>query len=114
MKSLNVDSSSIFHQLIVKVVDKMEKLLELLKDGNARSLEMLAIELDTSAEDVRRKIDFLEKMQVIKRVAIGGNGCGSCGGCNTCSNHGGHSGSTCAGCIPEGGFSNMGQMWEVL
>ncbi len=67
----------------------MEALLNLLKDGNARTVDTLAIELDTSKSDVKRQLEFLERMGVIKRIPI------------------------CVGCAPEGGFKNMGEMWEV-
>ena len=66
----------------------MEELIGLLKDGRSRTLEMLAIELDTSVEKVERDIEFL-------------SGCGT-------------GGKACAGCMPEGGFQHMGVMWEVV
>ncbi|MBQ4496890.1 MAG: Lrp/AsnC family transcriptional regulator, partial [Spirochaetaceae bacterium] len=47
----------------------MEKLLQLLKDGRTRSTEMIAAELGTSTEDVLRKIEFLERSGIIRRVA---------------------------------------------
>ncbi|MCR5768296.1 MAG: Lrp/AsnC family transcriptional regulator [Lachnospiraceae bacterium] len=89
----------------------MNELLKLLKDGKSRTLEMLAIELDTSIENVKRDIDFLERMNVIKRIEFTGNGNsnGSCDGCNGC----GTGKKTCDGCMPKGGFQNMGIMWEV-
>ena len=67
----------------------MEALLELLRDGNARSVDMLAIELGTTKIDIRRQLEFLEHMGVIKRIPLE------------------------VGCAPEGGFQNMGEMWEV-
>ncbi len=107
----------------------MEKLLSLLKDGRSRPLEMIASDLGTSVEDVRRKIEFLERSGIIRRLpSAGGAHGGSCGaescpGCNGCSGcsvgcSGGHSGASkgaaCSGCMPEGGFRNMGVMWEVI
>ena len=90
----------------------MEKLIELLSDGRSRSIEMLAMELDISVEKVRRDIDFLERSGVIRRIAFSGS-CGaghSCNGCSGC----GTGNQPCAACMPEGGFQNMGVMWEVV
>lgn len=108
----------------------MEKLLQLLKDGRTRSTEMIAAELGTSTEDVLRKIEFLERSGIIRRVATsfhesetlltaGRNSAtsptcpGRCKSCSGCS-HGGGGAKACAACMPEGGFKNMGIMWEVL
>ncbi len=92
----------------------MEELLKLLKDGHARTVDMLAIELDTSVEDIQRRIEYLERMHVIKRVPLspenGGKGCSECVACAGS----GKKKSSCAGCMPEGGFRSMGEMWEVL
>ena len=68
----------------------MEALLDLLKDGNARTVDMLAIELDTTKIDIKRQLEFLERMGIIRRIPIS------------------------VGCAPEGGFKNMGEMWEVV
>ena len=89
----------------------MEKLIELLKDGKTRTTEMLAVELGVSMDIVRRDMDFLERTGVIKKVDTSGT-CGhtSCEGCTSCSG----GGKTCSGCMPEGGFQNMGSRWEVL
>lgn len=104
----------------------MEKLLSLLKDGRSRPLEMIASDLGTSVEDVRRKIEFLERSGIIRRLpsaggAHGGScGAASCSGCSGCSAgcSGGHSGASkgaaCSGCMPEEGFRNMGTVWEVV
>ncbi len=87
----------------------MEKLLELLKDGHARTLEMLASELDTSIDDIRRKIEYLEQMGIIKKSLNPSCGAGKCSECAL------HSGSApCKGCLPDGGFKNMGDMWEIV
>ncbi|MCR5824144.1 MAG: Lrp/AsnC family transcriptional regulator [Lachnospiraceae bacterium] len=86
----------------------MEKLLALLKDGKSRTPEMLAAELGVSVEDVKRDIEFLERTGVIVKVGFSENG-HSCNGCTGC----GTGKKTCAGCMPEGGFKNMGYMWEV-
>jgi len=90
----------------------MNELLELLRDGRSRTLEMLASELGTSMENVKRDIDFLERMNVIKRIEFTGTGqpghsCEGCSGCGTGKK-------TCEGCMPEGGFKNMGVMWEIV
>ena len=86
----------------------MEKLIELLKDGRSRSIEMLAKELGTSVEIVNREIEFLEMAGVIKRIDMSARGCGggSCSGCDSKEK-------SCASCMPEGGFRNMGVMWEI-
>ena len=87
----------------------MEELLELLKDGHARTIELLAMELKTDVDDVKRKIEYLEKMGLIKRSFSPSCGAGKCSECTM------HSGSApCKGCLPEGGFKNMGEMWEVV
>ena len=116
----------------------METLLRLLQDGKSRTLEMLAAELHTSVDHVKRDIEFLEQAGVIRRIEFPGgenaenagstgispgfcggctvgNGSGSktghsCGSCTAC----GSGGKTCASCMPEGGFRNMGVMWEVV
>lgn len=88
----------------------MERLLELLKDGHARTIELLALELDTDVEDVKRQIEYLENMGIIKRVNLQAAGCKGCSGC---SQKGHPDTAVCKGCLPEGGFKNMGEMWEV-
>jgi DNA-binding Lrp family transcriptional regulator len=50
----------------------MDELIELLKDGKSRTPEMLAEELNTSVEKVKRDIDFLEHAGVIKRIVFSG------------------------------------------
>lgn len=90
----------------------MEELIGLLQDGKSRTLEMLASELNTSMENVKRDIDFLERAGLIKRIVFSGDGKAehSCTGCTGC----GTGGKACAGCMPENGFQNMGVMWEVV
>ncbi|MCR5687959.1 MAG: DeoR family transcriptional regulator [Lachnospiraceae bacterium] len=83
----------------------MEELIRLLKDGRSRTLEMLAAELNTSVENVKRDLVFLERTGVIRRVDFAGHSCSDCSGCA--------SGGNCSACMPEGGFKNMGTMWEV-
>ncbi len=74
----------------------MEALLKLLQDGNARTIEMLALELNTTQGDIKRQLEFLEQTGLIKRIPL--SKCSGCGG----------------GCAPQGGFQNMGEMWEVV
>ncbi len=86
----------------------MKELLELLKDGHARTIPMLAYELHTDEADILRQIEFLENMGAIKKVWSNEPKCGGCSGCS------GGSKKTCKSCAPDGGFKNMGQMWEVV
>ncbi len=78
----------------------MESLLELLKDGHARTIELLAMELDTDVEDVKRQIEYLEHMGIIRRVNVSccSKGCGG----------------DCGECAPKDGFKNMGEMYEIV
>jgi len=103
----------------------MEELLALLKDGHARSVELLAMELNTDVEDVKRKIEYLENTGIIRRVNLTCSGCKSCTGCPSKSpsskvstaderSAGASSAPPCKGCLPDGGFKNMGEMWEVV
>ena len=78
----------------------MSALIELLKDGHARTTKLLAIELGTSEADVKRQIEYLTNIGVIKKVDMT---CGCGGDCGNCSS-----------CLPEGGFKNMGEMYEVV
>ena len=94
----------------------MEELLALLKDGHARTKELLAMELDTSVEDIERKLEFLENAHVIKRVSFQMQTCDP-NHCKTCAAHSGKGcaeGAVCKGCLPKDGFQNMGEMWEVI
>lgn len=110
----------------------MEKLLNLLKDGRSRTVEMLASELQTTTADVERQIDFLERSGIIRRVAtsfpkdetlltagknpvaIPASCNGHCSSCSGCSFGKAGGKSACSSCMPEGGFKNMGSMWEVV
>lgn len=87
----------------------MEELMALLKDGRSRSLEMIALELHRSVGQIRRDIEFLERTGMIRRIVQPQGGAPSCSGCDGCA-----PGKTCPGCMPEGGFQNMGTMWEVV
>ncbi len=85
----------------------MEELLELLKDGHARTLELLASELQTDTDDIKRKIEYLENIGAIRKISL--PGCGAT--CAECATHSGTA--PCKGCMPDGGFKNMGGMWEL-
>ena len=74
----------------------MNELLNLLKDGHARTTLMLASELHTTPADIRRKLEFLE----------------NAGMENDPDGRKGKSG--CSGCIPGAELMNMGEMWEVV
>ena len=50
----------------------MNELLNLLKDGHARTTLMLASELHTTQADIRRKLEFLENAGIIKRISFRG------------------------------------------
>jgi predicted DNA-binding transcriptional regulator YafY len=85
----------------------MQELLTLLKDGKSRSMAMIAAELNMSEAQVQRDIEFLERSGVIRRIEF--SMCGSCSGCSS-----GDGPKTCPGCMPDGGFKNMGVMWEII
>lgn len=89
----------------------MEKLLELLKDGHARTTVMLAMELHTTEENITRWLEYLEHIGAVRRISFPAGGCAGCTGCATSAHSG--NGAACKGCLPENGFQNMGEMWEV-
>ena len=68
---------------------------------------MIATELNKSVDQIERDIEFLERMGVIRRIEF--SMCGSCSGCSSWEGP-----KTCPGCTPEGGFKNMGVMWEII
>ena len=90
----------------------MEELIELLKGCNTRTIEELALLLETSVDDVRRKLEYLENTGIIRNnsLLLHDKGCGSCQGCNKCSG----SFAACKGCMPPDVDINMGQVWEVV
>ena len=55
----------------------MNELLNLLKDGHARTTLMLASELHTTPADIRRKLEFLENAGIIKGAYEYGRNVGS-------------------------------------
>ncbi len=89
----------------------MTSLLDMLKDGNARSVEIMASELDTSVDDIERMLEYMENTGVLKRTVLGQVGCADCASCSSCATKG--TGSACKGCMPDKGFQNMGVIWEV-
>ncbi len=79
------------------------------KDGHARTLELLALELKTDTDDIKRKLEFLENIGAIRRISFFPCGAGKCSECAM------HSGAApCKGCMPDGRYKNMGEMWEVV
>lgn len=75
----------------------MTQILQLLADGKARSVEELAEVLDTTAEDIKRRMEFLERAGYLRRI----RGCGH--GCQGCSSH--------CGMELDGGFPVF---WEIV
>ncbi len=97
----------------------MREIIDLLKDGHARTTKLLAIELGTSEADVKRQIEYLTNIGVIKKVDMSCSCGGKCSGHSrdTFGGHGDSCGASCKGCpscLPEGGFKNMGEMYEVV
>jgi ligand-binding sensor protein len=90
----------------------MDELLKLLEDGHARTIVQLAVELNTSSEDVRRKVEYLEMIGVIRRISMTASSCKGCSGCGG-EGHGNGKGG-CSGCMPSGDLLHMGDMWEVV
>ncbi|MBR6198746.1 MAG: DeoR family transcriptional regulator [Spirochaetales bacterium] len=64
----------------------MQELLDLLKDGQTRTIEMIAEELNTTAEDVRRKLEYLENVGILTNVCslVDSRCSGGCAGCHGC------------------------------
>ncbi|MCR5107602.1 MAG: hypothetical protein K6B28_05510 [Lachnospiraceae bacterium] len=93
----------------------MDRLLELLKDGHARTTLMLASELNTTVTDIGRKLEYLENMGIIKKVSLEEPSCvESCTGCSGCGPRESGKSSKCEGCMPDKEILNMGEMWEVV
>ena len=91
----------------------MEELLELLRDGNAKTTTQLAMHLHTSIEDIKRKLEYLEMIGKIKRVKMSAASCGGCSGCHGCDSGNEQEHKNCSGCMPSEELMNMGEMWEV-
>lgn len=56
----------------------MRELLKLMEDGQARSIEELAVQLKTSEADIRRQMEYLEHARYLRRVSGCGQGCSGC------------------------------------
>nr|WP_326185583.1 FeoC-like transcriptional regulator [uncultured Oscillibacter sp.] len=56
----------------------MTELLELMRDGRAWSLEDLAQRLNTTPDQVKRQMEFLEQMGYLRRVGGCGHDCKGC------------------------------------
>jgi len=92
----------------------MQVLLGKIRNGEGRSVAMLAEEMDTTVEDVMRTLEYLEKIGVLRKTELGKFECnGSCSSCSGCSGKAGNNKGPCKGCIPEQGFQHMGVIWEV-
>jgi len=89
----------------------MKKLIDLLKDGNSRTIETLAAELGTTPSDINRQLEYLEHIGVIRKISFSNDmKCKSCSGCS-----GSESAcNACKRCIPENVSENMGGMWEIV
>ena len=48
----------------------MEEILELLRDGKARSLKEFCEELELSESDIKRTLEFLEHNGLVNRVGL--------------------------------------------
>lgn len=64
----------------------MEKLLEIIKEGQSLSMPELAERLDTSVELILARLERYEQLGVVKRVCFDASQCrGSCKKCRGCS-----------------------------
>ncbi len=86
----------------------MRNLIKLLKSGECCSTTMLAEKMGTTVSDVERTLEYLERIGVLRRTKLGKIECADCGSCTS-----GKGGGQCKGCMPKGGFDNMGTIWEV-
>ena len=76
----------------------MIKLLRLMEEGHAWSVEALAARLNTTPDDAKRQIEFLERSGYLRRIT----GCGyECKGCSS------HCGSVL-------GKTGLPVFWEVV
>ena len=92
----------------------MQALLTKIKNGEGRSVAMLAEEMNTTPEDVTRTLEYLERIGVLRKTELGKFECnGTCSSCGGCSGSAGKNKGPCKGCIPEQGFEHMGVIWEV-
>ena len=77
----------------------MTALLARMADGRAYSVEELAVLLNTTPDDVKRQMEFLERTGYLRRTTACGHDCSGC------SAH-------CQGGA-EAGFSGAPVFWEV-
>ena len=87
----------------------MDKLLNLLKDGHVRTIFQLSQELNTTVEDIERKLEYMENMGIIRKVQMNEPKCSGCSGCSSKEGSG-----SCPSCMPNASLINMGTMWEVV
>lgn len=76
----------------------MTTLLARLKGGNARSVELLAEELNTSPDDIKRQMEYLERMGYLRKVIACGQDCTGCAG----------------NCGSAGSLSGAPVFWEII
>lgn len=76
----------------------MKELLDLMRDGRAWSVEDLARRLDTTPDQVKRQMEFLEQTGYLRRVG----GCGH--DCKGCSAH----------CGAGAGLAGTPVFWELV
>ncbi len=72
-------------------------------------MNALASELKTDIDDIKRKLEFLENIGAIRKISLLSCGAGKCSECAMRSGT-----APCKGCMPDGGFKNMGEMWEFV
>lgn len=85
----------------------MQSLLKLIKSGESNSTLMLAQKMNTSVDDIERTLEYLERIGVLRKTTLGQFECTGCSSCSPSKK------SPCKGCVPDGGFHNMGTIWEV-
>ncbi len=61
----------------------LNEILELLKQGKAFSLQDIAETMHTDVQDVKVKIDYLERNHYIKKVQMLAGCSGGCRGCSS-------------------------------
>ena len=92
----------------------MQVLLGKIKNGEGRSVAMLAEEMNTTVEDVTRTLEYLERIGVLRKTELGKFECnGRCSSCSGCSGKSGNNKGPCKGSIPDQGFEHMGVIWEM-
>ena len=87
----------------------MKKLIDLLKDGNSRTIENLAAELGTTPADINRQLEYLEHIGAVRRESLSADT--QCKSCHDCGSSG--CAAACKGCIPQNAAADMGGIWVV-